>query len=368
MLETDHVAMRTWRVTPDLMCIIDAEGRFLAVNPAWEATLGWPEAEMVGAPFPRFLHPGDAERSLRAFEEIKRGIPVLRFENRYLRADGGHRWLSWVAVPEGDLAYCTIRDVTDDKARDRTIDEQRAEAGLREQFLAILGHDLRNPVGAMTAGVRLLGKQPQSERSRDLLRHMQASALRMSELIDNMMDFARVRLGDGIGLDRRASPDLGARIAELVREVGAAFPDARIVVSADLEAPVHCDGPRIMQVLSNLLGNAVAHGRPGEPIEVDVAARDGRLRLSVANRGTAIPAADLRTLFQPFFKGEPRASPQGLGLGLYICAQIAAAHGGALSVASDAEETRFTLDIPAEADPAAAGEGQPAAGAAGSGS
>lgn len=366
MLEEDFVATETWRVTPDMMCILDRRGCFVAVNPAWQTTLGWDRDEMVGEAYLGFLHPGDVERSMAAFEVVKTGEPVLRFENRYRTKDGGYRWFSWVAVPEGELFYCTVRDVTDDKSRDKTINDQREtveiqeqtihdqreEAKLRELFLAILGHDLRSPLGAVLSGIRILGRNEQSEQMRSVLRQMQESSFRMSELITSMMDFARVRLGDGIGLERQASPELGEKISELVREVEAAFADARIELELDLDETVHCDTARIMQVLSNLLVNAITHGEAGEPVRVQVRSANGRLRLAVSNRGEPIPVQQRGTLFQPFVQDGHDTSRHGLGLGLYICSQIAVAHGGELTVTSDDDETSFVLAVPSAPPPA----------------
>ena len=343
----DHlVATETWRVSPDMMCILDQDGRFAAVNPAWEATLGWTPDEMIGRPYLDFLHPDDVDRSMEGFEELSSGQPILRFENRYRTMDGKYRWLSWVAVPENDAFYCTTRDVTDEKARDRTILEQRQEAELREQFLAILGHDLRNPLSSIISGVRILSREAHGEKSEKVLQGMRASSARMSELISNMMDFARVRLGDGIGLDQQPHTDMDDQIEQVISEISNTHPGADFIVDLDLEGPITCDASRIMQVLSNLIGNAVTHGPPGEPIHIRGARNGNELKISVSNSGKEIPADARENLFQPFFKGKPQASPQGLGLGLYISAQIVEAHGGEIKVLSDDAATQFEITLP----------------------
>ncbi|TGY94768.1 PAS domain-containing sensor histidine kinase [Marinicauda pacifica] len=347
MLDEHHIGSRSWQVNPDPMCILDTQGRFVAVNPAWEATLGWTREEMVGEAYRRFLHPDDIERSDSAFEDVTQGKPVLRFENRYRAKFGGYRWLSWVAVPEADGIYCTSRDVTPEKERDQTIAKQREEAELREQFLAILGHDLRTPLSSFISGLRLLSREVESENAQQVLQSMQGSASRMSELIRNMMEFARVRLGDGIGIERERHQDLDSRIFQVVEEIENTVPGARIEYTADLSSSVMCDASRIMQVVSNLLGNAVSHGVEGEPVRLTATQADGQLTIAVANAGEPISSAARENLFRPFFKGDPQSSPQGLGLGLYISSEIAAAHGGSLTVDSDTDQTCFTLTIPA---------------------
>lgn len=346
MPDVDYVRTRTWQVSPDPLCLLDKEGRFVAANPAWKPVLGWETDDLVGQPYARFLHPDDVETSLAAFEVVKAGDPVLRFENRYRTSSGDYRWFSWVAVPEGQNFFCIVRDVTDIKQRDRMITLQQEEADLRERFLAILGHDLRNPVGSIMSGVRLLKNEVPSDKGQDILQHMQASASRMSELINNMMDFARVRLGDGIGLNRAPVADIGAVIIEVVEEFRLIYPRATIAVNIEETGQINCDAPRIMQLVSNLLGNATTHGSLDEPIRVDVKSVDGAMELVVCNQGQRIPDDVRQNLFQPFFKGGGRPSPQGLGLGLYISAQIADAHDGTLQVVSDEKETCFILTLP----------------------
>ena len=106
---------RIWAVSPDLFSVITLDGHFESVNPAWQATLGWSVEQMVGTPYVEFVHPNDLAASLAAFERIKDGQPVLRFENRYRHVDGVWRWLSWVAVPIEGKCYCSTRDVTGEK-------------------------------------------------------------------------------------------------------------------------------------------------------------------------------------------------------------------------------------------------------------
>ncbi len=117
----------TWRVSPDLLCIINLDGSFENANPAWEAALGWSPAALRGMAFADILHPDDVPRSLDAFASVKRGEPVLKFENRYRTATGAYRWLSWVAMPEGGKAYCSARDVSEEKERARLLAERTAD-------------------------------------------------------------------------------------------------------------------------------------------------------------------------------------------------------------------------------------------------
>ena len=218
---------------------------------------------------------------------------------------------------------------------------ERETSELREQFIAVLGHDLRNPLASIAAGTNLLargGRDPAP-----ILALMQQSTARMSALIDNVLDFARGRLGGGIALTRVAQP-LQPVLDHVIAELRASFPGSGIETNFDLTQAVNCDGGRIAQLFSNLLGNALIHGTADSPIRVDAGTRAGRFELSVANAGQPIRPEAINRLFQPFYRASD--ARQGLGLGLYIASEIARAHGGELEVESSAQETRFTFRMP----------------------
>ncbi|MGO4133953.1 ATP-binding protein [Rhizobium brockwellii] len=235
-----------------------------------------------------------------------------------------------------DAAGATIKSELD-------FEQQTAE--LREQFIAILGHDLRNPLASIAAAGRMLRKEEQTDRSTKVLDLMQGSVVRMSGLIDNVLDFARARLRGGIVLDRRAEV-LEPILRQVIEELRYSHLDRAIEVSIELDGPINCDSSRIGQLVSNLLGNALTHGTPDEPVRLSAATVDGRLELWIANGGAPISSDAMTRLFQPFFKGEAGTSQRGLGLGLYIASEIARAHGGTIMVSSDDQETRFTFVMP----------------------
>jgi signal transduction histidine kinase len=221
---------------------------------------------------------------------------------------------------------------------------ERETGELREQFIAVLGHDLRNPLASVQAGVSLLRKDSAGN-SAVILGHMQTSIDRMAALIDNVLDFARGRLGGGLSLELKQVPP-GPLLSHVVSELAAAHPEREILFDCTSERPVRCDPRRIGQLVSNLVGNAITHGAPDRPIRVHCAIEEEQLSISVANAGVEIPAAAIAKLFHPFVRGEGGNRQEGLGLGLYIASEIASAHGGKLSVQSSAEETRFTFEMP----------------------
>lgn len=224
--------------------------------------------------------------------------------------------------------------------------EQRELAVLREQFIAVLGHDLRNPVASIASGARLLGRSVTDETGRKVLALMQSSILRVGGLINNLMDFARARLGEGLELDRRGAEPLAPILESTIDELRSIHPDRRIEARLAIDEPVPADGPRIAQLLSNLLGNALTHGDAASPVRIEATTTGGAFELRVANAGRPIPADALPGLFQPFFRGSVRPNQQGLGLGLFIASEIARVHGGALEAESGPEETRFTFRMP----------------------
>jgi signal transduction histidine kinase len=224
--------------------------------------------------------------------------------------------------------------------------DAEATAQLREQFIAVLGHDLRNPLASIDGGMNLLLREPLSERSARILNLMRGSILRMSGLIDNVLDFARGRLGGGLALKRTSDRPIGPTLMQVISEIRTAHPERLIEVDLDLPSFVDVDHDRLSQMFSNLLGNAVSHGSADHPVRIDGFVDDGQLYLSVTNSGTAIAAEAIQNLFQPFSRAGTSSHSEGLGLGLYIASQIATAHGGRIDVMSDETRTVFTFRMP----------------------
>jgi signal transduction histidine kinase len=225
--------------------------------------------------------------------------------------------------------------------------EERAVSELREQFIAVLGHDLRAPMRAINFFVELLVKKaPLDEESMTMGRFVRNSASRMVSLIDNLLDFARGRLGGGLTLSRDANSPLEPVLREVMAELNANWPDRIVETEFALMEPINCDRVRIAQLFSNLLGNALSYGSMDQPVRVRAVSDAGSFELSVANAGAPIPPDALKHLFQPFYRSAILRNREGLGLGLYIAHEIATAHGGTLGVTSTEAETRFTFRMP----------------------
>jgi signal transduction histidine kinase len=219
---------------------------------------------------------------------------------------------------------------------------------LREEFIAVLGHDLRNPLASIDGGLsKLLRDGTWTEKTPGVLRLMKNSVHRMTGLIDNVLDLTRSRLGGGIALDLDPERPLQPTLEQVVEETRTSNPNRSIEAKFDIPVSVRVDHNRVAQMFSNILGNAVTHGAEDGTIHIACAVRGNRtLELTVANPGDPIPEEMLQHLFKAFHRGQVRNNAQGLGLGLYIASQIAEAHGGRIDVQSDSTETRFTFRMP----------------------
>ena len=216
---------------------------------------------------------------------------------------------------------------------------------LREQFMAVLGHDLRTPMRAITSFSELMLRTPLDEQAREMAVIVRDSARRMNALIDNLLDLARGRVGR-LPLVRNADEPLEPILRQGVAELKASHPHRQIDLTLGLKEPINCDRTRIGQLLSNLLSNAFAYGASDKPVRVEARNDRQELEICVCNAGEPIPPAVVAHLFEPFYRSSVVHDREGLGLGLYICHEIATAHGGTLKVTSTEKETCFTFRMP----------------------
>ena len=224
--------------------------------------------------------------------------------------------------------------------------DARQTAELREQFIAVIGHDLRNPLSAINACAEAMLRMSLPELPNRLAQTIQSSSQRMAGLIYNLLDFARGRLGGGIALDRKIEVNLALSLQRVIAEIAAIHPNQPLRVELDCDRPIYCDAGRVAQILSNLLANAYTHGDPRQGIAVQAHIEGGNLVLAVTNQGPAIPSESIEQLFQPFFRYTRKAQADGLGLGLFIASELARAHGGIIEVESGETGTSFSLRIP----------------------
>ncbi|WP_338456299.1 HAMP domain-containing sensor histidine kinase [uncultured Alteromonas sp.] len=220
---------------------------------------------------------------------------------------------------------------------------EQAAAKLREQYIAILCHDLRTPLSALKMGVDFLVDHASDATSQKVLARMDNSAKRMTRLISDVMDFTHGQMGKGIQLNVKPASDLKSVLVHTVSELSGLHPDREILADIIIDGTFSCDPERISQLLSNLLINAIVHGDAAQPIKVMANIEEETLTLSVSNGGTPISADVIDKLFHPFWRNEKNKKTGGLGLGLFIASQIAEAHKGSLMVHSDENETVFSF-------------------------
>lgn len=222
----------------------------------------------------------------------------------------------------------------------------------KEMFLAILGHDLRTPLGAIyTSATFMVETGELQEPHLTLVTRIVRSAARSVAMVGELLDFTRSRLGRGIPVVRE-EVDLGRLLHEAVDEVSAAHPDNDFRVDTRKGQSGEWDGPRLSQALVNLLGNAAEHAPQGTSISVGLDADGDDVAITIHNMGATIPANRLDGIFNPMKTREAGSPASGgptgnLGLGLYIAERIVHAHGGRIDVESaEMKGTRFTVHLP----------------------
>lgn len=344
---------------------LSPDSRIVKVNGTLANWLGQPGAEMVGKSIHELLSFGGKI----AFETHL--APMLRLQNSVdeialdlLHSDGTRIPIIANATERRDsegrhvFTRLTMFKAVDRRTYERGLLEARTRAEnatkaehetaiLREQFIAVLGHDLRSPLAALAVGTRMIGnRESLTDRGRVIIREMNLTIGRATALVANLLDFAQGRLGDGLALRRDADQPLTPVLEQVVSEIQAIAPDRTFLTDFTIAEPVDCDRARIAQLTSNLVSNAFTHGAPGIPIKVEARTHDGQFFLSVINGGVPIQPTARAQLFEPFVRGGEKHRQQGLGLGLFIVNEIATAHGGSMEVVSTEECTRFTFSMP----------------------
>lgn len=281
-------------------------------------------------------------------------LPAVVAEYRALRATVVRLWSESGHSPDA-------RDLADLTRFNETIDQSLAEAvrgytlqvdRARQMFLAILGHDLRNPLNAIMVSADVLAEFPTpNPESANAVAQITASSRAMARMLGDFLDFAHTQLGRRMPV-ARSTTDLGLICADVVAETKAAHPGQVIRYSAKGNTTGEWDPARLRQVFSNLLGNAVQHGATDRPIAMELSAGRTDVVLTVTNEGPPIPPDIASRIFHPMVRGlspESRAAQRlgSMGLGLYIAREVVTAHGGSIEVTSTpAGITTFTVSLP----------------------
>nr|WP_225937809.1 PAS domain-containing sensor histidine kinase [Myxococcus sp. RHSTA-1-4] len=333
---------------PVMLAYVDATERYRFANTAYAAWFNLPREAMLGRTVREVV--GDA-----AYELLRPAVHValagqrVHFE-RPVPYSGGTRSINATYVPhvlpDGTVAgyVSTVLDVTE---RLHAEAERERTSRFREHFLGIVSHDLRNPLSAILAGANaLLHAATLDERQGRAVARIARSAAGMERMIGDLLDFTRARLGDGFPL-QPGPTHLDALCQEVMEELEVAWPTRELRGVLAPLPPGRWDRNRLVQVVSNLVGNALQHSPEGTPVTVVTRAEGPLAVLEVHNHGDPIPPELQPHLFEPFRRGPHTPGRRGLGLGLYIAHEIVRAHGGTLTVRSSQEEgTTFTVSLP----------------------
>lgn len=218
----------------------------------------------------------------------------------------------------------------------------------KERFLAILGHDLRTPLGAIITSTQfMLDTNELAEPYLTLVRGVANSSRRMNQMVSDLLDFALTRFGDTIPTVR-APMDIGEMVREVAAEVSASYPRSTVRIETTGVLTGEWDRERLMQAVTNLVGNAIHHGAPDSPVSLSAYGDADQVRIVVCNEGPMIPQEDVGRIFDAMTRGRGgKRDRRHLGLGLYIVDKIAVSHGGHIGVeSSEKNGTRFTLYLP----------------------
>ena len=349
--------------------ILDAGGHVATWNLGAERIKGYKADDIIGKHFSIFYPPEDIAAG-KTQRELEIATRDGRFEEQgwRVRKDGSRMWanvtITALRNPDGTLfGFAKVtRDLTEQRQAEETrralaieraaLAERARIQEFQERFLGILGHDLRNPLAAIDYAAGLLQRRAIDPAMRRTVDRMRTSSVRMSRMIEQILDLTRTRLGGGLELKRTRS-NIADILTRIIDELRATHPSATLDVRCSaLEG--EWDEDRLEQVFSNIIGNAIVYGEPSKPIRVEAIREGSLVALVVHNYGQPIPEDLQPNLFDPFRRGQQdshSAKTEGLGLGLYISNEVVKAHGGRIEVQSNPQEgTTFRVILPLSRD------------------
>ena len=355
---------------PVMITMYEANARVLRLNREFERLTGWSTEAARGVDLMARCYPDPAYRAeVRTYmDSVREGWRDVTMTTR----DGRVLQTSWsnIRLPDdtriGIGLDATERRRTEDE-RERARAEAEEASRVKDEFFAMLGHELRNPLGAITTALHVIDTgTPGDERSARAREIITRQIRHLVRLVDDLLDVTRLTTGK-ITLARRPV-DLAALARRVVAAVGATTPALELRGAADGAVWIEADETRLEQILNNLLGNAVKFTPAGGRVTVAVAARDGEAVLSVEDSGAGIAADLLPRIFELFVQGQSGLyrPASGLGIGLTLVKRLVDLHGGRIEAASEGpgRGSVFTVRFPLQAAPRAAADPPPPPGGA----
>lgn len=302
----------------------------------------------------------DTASEVHAETRLRSGFSIdqLVAEYRSLRASA---LLLWSRQPDRDPEFLEQDTLRFNEAIDKGLAESvsrysQAVNESQDVFLGVLGHDLRTPLAVILLSAEfLLNAEELGSRYTKIAAGVYSSVRRAEKIVENLLDFARARVGSGIPVDR-IDDNLTATCEGIVREVSLLHPDRAVVFQPDERIVGKFDNSRMGQVFCNLIENAIKHGLGTSPVTVSQQLEGEHAVFSIHNEGEPIGAEDTERIFNPMmrhsqFAAGERGPRAGLGLGLFIAQEIVTAHGGTIRVTSSAESgTTFRVKVPLSVD------------------
>jgi signal transduction histidine kinase len=310
--------------------------------------------DLVGTRIDDLMDPDSAARLEQARKDVMAGSHAALDVILRMRGEELHGMFSFGLIQNENGEPVAFRGSSVDMtALKRAQLELAGAVAFREQLMGMLGHDLRNPLAAVRGIAGLLQLEDDlPPKLNEGLSRIDQSARRMSEMIETILDFTRLRFSEcGLPIERDEM-DLGELCRDVVDEVLAGHPGRQLSLETSGDLKGRWDRPRIAQVLSNLAGNALTHGDEKQPVWLIASANRASVSVDVVNQGPTIAPEQIRTLFEPFVRGEGSHQGRrrhGLGLGLYIANQIVCSHAGTLTAQSADGTTKFTVILPRQA-------------------
>ena len=343
-------------VVPNQVWTSTPEGKLDFVSERVVAYFQRTAEQILGDGWLGVLHPDDVAAVVERWtHSLSTGEPY-EVEFRLRRGDGEYRWHLGRANAERD-AYGAVRqwigtntDIHDAKV---ALADLTSRSEYEQRLIGIVSHDLRNPFNVIGLGTSALMEEELPPSAQRVVTRMARAADRATRLINDLLTFARARIGSSIPVNPKPA-NLREIVEHVVDEFHAAAPGRTIRIGYAGDETGSWDADRLAQVISNLVGNALQHGAPGSPIVVESRIVGDHATLVVSNDGPGIPAHELASLFEPYRRGTTAGSGHGsAGLGLYIAREVIAAHGGTIEVDSKPHgTTRFTVRLPRHAAPA----------------